>query len=82
MFKHKAEIDIEWITSSIDLYEKDNGVYPSNLDQLKGEYLKEIPKDPWGNSYIYIDNGAKFIILSHGDPSNDKAIYQVTSKET
>ncbi|MGK0438622.1 MAG: hypothetical protein ACJATK_001572 [Paracoccaceae bacterium] len=82
LVQHKVKIDIEMLSSSVELYEKDNGIYPSVLDQLKGEYVKKIPQDPWGNRYLYINNGSKFIILSHGDPSNDQAIYQISLKET
>ena len=52
------------IALALDLYEVDNGSYPRSLDGLvaksgdaanwKGPYLKKgIPKDPWGNPYVY-----------------------------
>ena len=63
--KQAARADIDGgISLSLDLYEVDNGRYPSKLDDLvtkssdapnwKGPYLKKgLPKDPWGNAYIY-----------------------------
>lgn len=59
-----AKTDIELnIGSALDLFELDNGVYPSDLEDLfkepsdapnwRGPYLKKKPQDPWGNSYQY-----------------------------
>lgn len=52
------------ISIALDLYEVDLGRYPESLEALvtrqgdsprwKGPYLKKgIPKDPWGNAYVY-----------------------------
>lgn len=54
------------IATALDLYELDNGVYPSaeeGIDALivkpstagnwRGPYLKRKPVDPWGNPYVY-----------------------------
>ena len=59
-----AKTDIQSnLALAIDLYEVDIGEYPSSLDDLmhapsqvsgwKGPYLKKLPLDPWGRSYIY-----------------------------
>lgn len=59
----KADID-SGISLAIDMYEVDNGRYPARLEDLflkpsdapnwKGPYLKKgMPKDPWGNAYVY-----------------------------
>lgn len=60
-----ARADIESnIAIALDLYELDNGIYPSDLDALmrepspappswNGPYLKRKPKDPWGEEYKY-----------------------------
>ncbi len=58
----RADIDAN-ISVALDLYELDNGRYPSGLDELrsrpasaanwKGPYLKKRPVDPWGNEYVY-----------------------------
>ena len=37
----------------------DSGRSPKNY--RKGGYLDRIPKDPWGNAYVYVSPG------SHGD---------------
>ena len=64
--KQAAHADIEGgISLALDMYEVDNGRYPQKLEDLmtkpgsdapnwKGPYVKKaMPKDPWGNPYIY-----------------------------
>lgn len=60
-----ARIQIEALGASIDLYRLEVGSFPptlealvdkpTGLDRWNGPYLKKktIPKDPWGNDYIY-----------------------------
>lgn len=67
-----ARADIEAnIAISLDLFELDNGRYPTTDEGLaalrtkpseavnwNGPYLKKrVPVDPWGNPYIYISPG-------------------------
>jgi general secretion pathway protein G len=58
----KADITSN-IPLALDLYELDNGRYPSSLQALitnpggskswNGPYIKREPIDPWGNEYKY-----------------------------
>jgi general secretion pathway protein G len=60
-----ARVQIEALGASIDLYRLEVGSFPPDLQALvekppgaakwDGPYLKirVIPKDPWGNDYIY-----------------------------
>ncbi|MBI1883661.1 MAG: type II secretion system major pseudopilin GspG [Chlamydiae bacterium] len=61
----KADIESN-ISTALDLYELDNGAYPTTEQGLaslveksagatnwNGPYLKKIPKDPWGKTYLY-----------------------------
>ena len=60
-----ARVQIEALGASIDLYRLEVGSFPPDLQALvekppgaakwDGPYLKKrvIPKDPWGNDYIY-----------------------------
>lgn len=78
----KADIEAN-LSSALDLYEIDNGVYPERLEDLmvkpsnaanwKGPYLKKKPLDPWGNPYVYKYPG------THGD--YDLASYGRTGSE-
>ena len=67
-----ARQDIRAIESSLNLYKLDNFRYPSTEDGLdalvtrpsdpsakwpEGGYLKQIPKDPWGRPYLYLQPG-------------------------
>lgn len=69
-----AKIQIESLSSALDLYALDTGRYPSSsegLDALmqppggtagwNGPYLKGtvVPKDPWGKSYVYRSPGQR-----------------------
>ncbi|HIE10414.1 MAG TPA: type II secretion system protein GspG [Kiritimatiellae bacterium] len=73
--KRQAEIaaaraDIANISTALSLYELDNGSYPPSLQALvsnpggaqnwNGPYLqKGVPKDPWGNDYVYTYPGVQ-----------------------
>ena len=61
-----AKTQVSSFATVLDAYEVDNGFYPkgkSGLNDLvqasrdaknwRGPYLKEVPKDPWGNNYVY-----------------------------
>ena len=60
-----AKIQIENLSSGLDLYKLEVGSYPNSLSALvekpagvgkwNGPYLKKrvIPKDPWGKDYVY-----------------------------
>lgn len=64
----KADVDSN-IALALDMYELDNGTYPTTEQGIaalkekptmapvppnwKGSYLRKEPKDPWGNNYVY-----------------------------
>ena len=70
-----AQAQIELFGLGLDHYSLDLGTYPTTSEGLKalrerpagkerwdGPYLKkELPRDPWGNDYVYTSPG------SHGD---------------
>ena len=64
-----AQADVNNVGMALRLYEVDNGNYPASLSGLvtspgtsknwRGPYLeKGIPKDPWGNDYVYAMPGS------------------------
>ncbi|KTC74889.1 type II secretory pathway protein LspG [Legionella birminghamensis] len=72
----KAKQDVLAIQNALDLYKLDNGFYPSTDQGLMAlvekpttnpaprdwkQYLKSLPKDPWGRDYLYLNPG------EHGD---------------
>ncbi len=69
-----AKIQIESLSTSLELFKLDAGRYPTsqegltalvkrptNISVWNGPYLKKnkVPNDPWGNSYVYKQPGEK-----------------------
>lgn len=69
-----AKIQIESLSTSLELFKLDAGRYPTsqeglaalikrptNVSTWNGPYLKKnkVPNDPWGNAYIYKQPGEK-----------------------
>jgi len=68
---------ISTLEAALDTYRLDVGEYPDSLDGLmtndsgraswNGPYLRrDVPKDPWGNEYVYDVNGRDFTLISYG----------------
>ncbi|MEN3368439.1 MAG: ral secretion pathway protein [Verrucomicrobiota bacterium] len=70
----RVQADIQAISTQIKLYESINGFSPTTEQGLQAlvtqpstepkpsrwyQLFKEIPKDPWGNNYIYLAPGRK-----------------------
>ena len=65
--KARAVTDISTLDDAIDRFELDAGRFPTNDEGLRvlaeqpsaqvkewhGPYIKQVPKDPWGNPYVY-----------------------------
>jgi len=69
-----AKQDIAAVMGALKLYRLDNGRYPSNEQGLPAlvtkpqstpvptnwkQYLDRVPKDPWGNVYLYLNPGVR-----------------------
>jgi general secretion pathway protein G len=80
-----ARIQIEALGTTIDLYRLEVGSYPPTLEALidkppgvdkwNGPYLKKnvIPKDPWGNDYVYRypGNNGPYDLMSLGADNSE-----------
>ncbi|WP_341502770.1 type II secretion system major pseudopilin GspG [Gallaecimonas sp. GXIMD4217] len=69
--QQKVVSDIRALESSLDMFKLDNSRYPDTEQGLEalvsdpgglrkykeGGYIKRLPKDPWGNDYIYLNPG-------------------------
>ncbi|MBE7559392.1 DUF2961 domain-containing protein [bacterium] len=54
----KAKDDVAALAKAIQAYKKDKGAYPDSLQQLlDGNYVKQIPRDPWNQNYQYVAPG-------------------------
>ncbi|WP_051258944.1 type II secretion system major pseudopilin GspG [Chitinibacter tainanensis] len=79
-----AKQDVSAIMAALKLYKLDNGRYPTAQQGLKAlvekpsteplpqnwkSYLDKLPKDPWGQDYVYLNpsaHGAEIDVLSYG----------------
>jgi general secretion pathway protein G len=80
-----AQTDIKSIGTALDLYRLDNFKYPTTEQGLQalvkqpadptitnypaGGYLHTLPKDPWGNVYLYASpgtDGRDYDLMSYG----------------
>jgi general secretion pathway protein G len=73
----KAEADIALIEQGLEFWRIDTGRYPTVEEGLKvltvptvsGAKLKKLPRDPWGNAYLYAVPGANdqpYVVSSLG----------------
>jgi general secretion pathway protein G len=94
-----AKHDIATIMQSLKLYHLDNGRYPTNEQGLQAlvsrpqsqpappnwkPYLDQLPKDPWGNPYQYLNPGVHgevdvFSLGADGQPGGTGADLDVGS---
>jgi general secretion pathway protein G len=65
-----ARLDIGNIQGALKLYYAKKGNYPDTATGLKAlvdtNNLESIPKDPWGNDYMYLNEGGKPVVISYG----------------
>ena len=67
-----AQAQIELLGQALDLYRLENHKYPTSdegLDAIKSYLKKSIPKDPWGNNFIYESPGKEgrgYDLISYG----------------
>lgn len=78
----EAYIQIKELAKQLDTYNLDCNQYPTTDQGLQAlitnpgseacpswgpeAYLKSIPKDPWGMTFVYESDGAKFTLKSYG----------------
>ena len=62
----KAGQDLEVIKKAISLYDarESRPLVGTDLSPLLGRYMQELPKDPWGNDYLF--DGAAGLLASYG----------------
>lgn len=90
--KKQAKMDIQTISNALDLYKTEFGRYPESDDGLgkliEEKILKEkkVPKDPWGNEYIYIFPGSNnddgFDLYSFGADGREGGEDDITNWES
>jgi general secretion pathway protein G len=77
---NQAKIQIGELGKALDMYYTDCNSYPTSAEGLQAlvtqsgncpgwgpdPYLKRMPKDPWGNDFIYDSQGNTFTLISLG----------------
>jgi predicted transcriptional regulator len=63
--KFRASEDIDNLRFRVEVYKLERGSLPETLDVISRTV------DPWGNEYIYRQDGHSFIILSAGDDGEE-----------
>ena len=91
-----AENGIRTIDSSIKQYEITGKTLPSTAQGIKAlvekpttdpipkrwtQVMKEVPKDPWGNEYVYENVSGKVTIRSSGPDGIDKTEDDISSDD-
>ncbi|GJL77962.1 MAG: type II secretion system protein GspG [Nitrospinaceae bacterium] len=66
-----AQAQIELLGQALDLYRLENHKYPTTdegLAAIKTYLKKKVPKDPWGNEYVYTSPGqhGEYDLVSYG----------------
>jgi general secretion pathway protein G len=61
-----AKLDLQALSSAVDLYHVETGQWPDNLGQLVPKFVREVHKDPWGSDYAYVHSGDGFEVYSYG----------------
>lgn len=96
--EQQAVTQISTFKTALDAFEIDTGSYPKGLIDLiqsprdaqnwRGPYLQSdtVPKDPWGNDYLYRFPGSHapalaYDLSSAGPPGGDKIIANWTVKK-
>lgn len=94
-----AKTQIAAFSTALDAFEVDNGYYPKGRNGLedlltqprdavnwKGPYLKDIPKDPWGNDYLYEYPGKRNVngydLYSMGPDGRENTEDDITNWDT
>jgi len=94
-----TKAQIEMLSTALDAYRLDNGRYPTqdenltalvekpaNLPNWAGPYLKkkELPKDPWGNAFVYtippVKGGLDYDLYSLGPDGKPDGDGLITNK--
>ncbi|MCB0407365.1 MAG: type II secretion system major pseudopilin GspG [Bdellovibrionales bacterium] len=74
----QTKIQINQIGQALDMYYTDCGSYPATLEALRSNtdscnnwgpdpYLKDEPRDAWGNQLYYERDGGSYYIMSYGE---------------
>jgi general secretion pathway protein G len=83
-----ARLDIANLHNALKLYYAKKGKYPDTGTGLRAlvetQTLEQMPRDPWGNEYVYLNEGGKPVITTYGadgSPGGEGADADVSSRD-
>ena len=83
--RRTVELDFKTLEAELDLYIVHKGGLPSQSDGLKALVTagisRELPRDPWGNPYLYAVNGEEVTLTSlgsDGEPGGNGTATDIT----
>ncbi|MCP3058835.1 type II secretion system protein GspG [Myxococcus sp. K38C18041901] len=66
----RASLDIKNIETALKLHYTKTGRFPDTSTGLgalvESRVLEQLPKDPWQNDYVYLNEGGRPVVLSYG----------------
>ncbi|MFY2558778.1 type II secretion system major pseudopilin GspG [Corallococcus terminator] len=66
----RASLDIKTIETALKLHYSKTGRFPDTQSGLgalvESRTLEQLPKDPWHNDYVYLNEGGRPVIISYG----------------
>ncbi|WPB75226.1 type II secretion system major pseudopilin GspG [Archangium violaceum] len=83
-----ARLDIANLHNALKLYYAKKGKFPDTSTGLRAlvetQTLEQMPKDPWGNEYVYLNERGKPVITAYGadgSPGGEGADADVSSSD-
>ncbi|WP_257452842.1 type II secretion system major pseudopilin GspG [Archangium lipolyticum] len=83
-----AKMDIGNIHNALKLYYAKKGRFPDTVNGLRAlvetQALEELPRDPWGNEYVYMNEGGKPVVTSYGgdgSPGGEGIAADISSRD-
>ncbi len=64
--KQAVERALTKVGRSVEVYHRERGRYPANMDELVPRYLPQRVEDPWGNPIFYKRSSNGYIIACFG----------------
>ena len=66
----RARMDLGAIHNGLKIYYAKKGRFPDTAIGLRAlveaQTLEHLPKDPWGNAYVYMNEGGKPLVTTYG----------------
>lgn len=77
-----SKYHIENLATQVEMFAKDNGAFPKNLDELYPKYIKRHPQDPiTGRNYLYKQSPDGYLVASPNPERYGLKVFQYSSSK-